>query len=75
MSERLSGRIKFFSGAGRYGFIITDDGKEVYFQERDCHSSITRLSPDDRVEFRTISAMKGPRAVAIRKTSDVEESK
>jgi cold shock CspA family protein len=73
MSERLSGRIKFFSGAGRYGFIVADNGQEVYFQERDCHSSITRLDPDDRVEFQTISAMKGPRAINIKLLSDEEE--
>lgn len=71
MAERLTGRIKFFSGGGRYGFIIADrDGKEIYFQERDCHSSIRHLNPDDQVEFSTIPAMRGPRAVSIRLVSN-----
>ncbi|MGA2466330.1 MAG: cold shock domain-containing protein [Thermodesulfobacteriota bacterium] len=72
MSERLSGKVKFFSGAGRYGFITTDDGKEIYFQERDCHSSISHLNPDDRVEFQTIPAMKGPRAINIKLLSNID---
>jgi cold shock CspA family protein len=70
MSERSSGRIKFFSGAGRYGFIIADDGRDVYFQERDCHSSITHLEPNDRVEFQIIPAMKGPRAINVKLVSN-----
>lgn len=73
--EKFTGRIKFFSGMGRYGFIIRDpDGQEIYFKEKDCHRSITHLEPGDFVEFNTIHAMKGPRGVNIRLVSK-EESK
>ena len=69
MSERLAGKIKFFSSGGRYGFIIGPDGREFYFRESDVHRSVTDLQGNDPVTFNVVNAMRGPRAVAVRKTS------
>ena len=69
MSERLEGKIKFFSSGGRYGFIIGPDGREFYFRESDVHRSVTDLQGNDPVTFNVVNAMRGPRAVAVRKTS------
>ena len=68
-SEKLMGRIKFFSRKGLYGFINSDDGREIYFREQDVCKEVTNLSPGDVVQFSIVSSMRGPRGVSIRKVN------
>ncbi|MGA2315391.1 MAG: cold shock domain-containing protein [Thermodesulfobacteriota bacterium] len=75
MAERFEGKVKFFSSQGRYGFIIGPNQIEYYFRESDCQRTVTNLKDGEPVSFVLVNGLKGPRAVAIRKTSDVEESK
>jgi cold shock CspA family protein len=66
-SEKLMGKIKFFSRKGLYGFINLNDGREIYFREQDVARGVTSLEAGDPVEFTIVSSMRGPRGVSIRK--------
>ena len=65
--ERLNGKIKFFHGGGRYGFIYTESGQEYYYRENDVSPDVHELNSDDEVTFSVIRGLKGPRAIQIKK--------
>jgi len=67
--ERHRGRIKFFNQRGAYGFITGEDLREFYFRESDLVPGITSLSSGEEVEFSLVSAMRGPRAISIKKVN------
>lgn len=60
-----TGVVKFFSGFDRYGFIVSDDGSEIFFHM----AQVIDVMPakGDRVEFRVGRSDNGkPRAEHVR---------
>lgn len=50
-----------------YGFLETDDGREIYFHENSVlHSGFSRLTPGARVAFIEDTGDKGPQASMVR---------
>ncbi|KXB08265.1 hypothetical protein AKJ58_00525 [candidate division MSBL1 archaeon SCGC-AAA385D11] len=64
----MKGTVKFFSLIKNYGFIAPDEGDEdLFVHASDIESG--SLGKDDRVEFESEEADRGPRAVKVVKMS------
>ncbi|MGB0386996.1 MAG: cold-shock protein [Ardenticatenaceae bacterium] len=78
MSERITGKVKFFSKDKGFGFIIRDDGEKDVFvhytaiQETD-ERGRRNLNDDQRVEFSLEPSDKGPRAAEVTKLEEVDK--
>jgi CspA family cold shock protein len=72
----LEGRVKWFNPKKGYGFIATDDGRDVFVH----YSSISgkgykSLAEGDPVSFEIVEGEKGPRAENVVPKSTPEEKK
>jgi CspA family cold shock protein len=68
MTERVRGRIKWFSQGMRYGFIQRGDGlSDVFVHLNDFRhaTDALRLREGDAVEFSLEQAPKGPKAADV----------
>ncbi len=64
----VKGSVKNWNTDRGYGFIITDDGEDIFVNVNDLHVSIKSrgLREGDRVKFDIKSDMKGDKAVNVR---------
>jgi CspA family cold shock protein len=72
----LDGRVKWFNPKKGYGFIATDDGRDVFVH----YSSITgkgykTLAEGDPVSFEIVEGEKGPRAENVVQKAAPQENK
>lgn len=72
----LDGRVKWFNPKKGYGFIATDDGRDVFVH----YSSITgkgykTLAEGDPVSFEIVEGEKGPRAENVVQKAAPQETK
>jgi len=63
-----TGKVKWFNEAKGWGFITTDDGKDVFVH----YSAIEgqgykTLVEDQKVEFEIVDSPKGPQAIKVTK--------
>jgi CspA family cold shock protein len=68
VSERIKGRIKWFSRMKRYGFIQREDGTSdvfVHMNEFQSRDDALWLKEGDPVEFEVEQTPKGPSAVEV----------
>jgi cold shock protein len=67
--ERMStGKVKWFNEVKGYGFITTDDGKDVFIHYSAIKGDGFRtLNEGDAVEFEITEGPKGPQAVNVTK--------
>ncbi len=67
---RLHGRIKWFSAEKGYGFIIDDDGKEIFVHRAGIPlteaGTLPPLPEGQEVLYEVIESPKGPQAVQVR---------
>ena len=69
MEEKISGTVKWFNTSKGFGFILTDDGQEVFVHYSDIISDGFRnLSEGEKVTFKTVDNGKGLRAVEVTKS-------
>jgi CspA family cold shock protein len=61
----MKGKIKFFHQVKGYGFIETDDGKDVFFHISDFPE--IKIQLNDKVEFETKAYKDGQKAIKIRR--------
>lgn len=63
-----NGTVKFFNVAKGFGFIVTEDGKEVFFHKSNVKDTGFRdvLSQGDNVRFELKEEQKGKRVVQHR---------
>lgn len=62
-----TGKVKWFNTQKGYGFIITDDGKDLFVHFKDVEGGVNALKDNDTVEYETGEGKKGPQAVNVRK--------
>jgi CspA family cold shock protein len=60
MSE---GKVKFFNANKRFGFIVQDEGEDLFFHASELHNSTA--TEGDRVQYEIGEGRKGPCAVNI----------
>ena len=66
MEEKTSGTVKWFNTSKGFGFILTDDGQEVFVHYSDILSDGFRnLTEGEKVTFRIVNNGKGLRAVEV----------
>ena len=68
MSDRVSGKIKFYDAKKGYGFAVRDDGcGDVFVHARALPFGVDELDAGDRISFEVEPGQKGkePRAVCI----------
>ncbi|WP_198471215.1 cold-shock protein [Acetomicrobium sp. S15 = DSM 107314] len=66
----MRGTVKWFNGTKGYGFITTEEGKDVFvhYSAIDMQGFKT-LNEGDSVEFDVVQGDKGPQAARVRKAS------
>ena len=64
MSQRKTGKVKWFNDAKGYGFIAPEDGSKDVFVHHSCiqMDGFRTLKEEDRVEFEMEQGPKGPQA-------------
>ena len=66
MTERLTGKVKWFSGVKGYGFIEREDGPDVFVHYTAINMDGFRtLEAGREVEFSIIEGEKGPQAAEV----------
>ena len=74
MENQTTGTVKWFNTTKGYGFILTEDGKEVFVHYTDILSEGFRnLSEGDRVSFTLSDTGKGLRALNVVKAESESE--
>lgn len=69
MDEKIHGTVKWFNTYKGFGFIITDDGREVFVHYSDIQQDGFRnLAEGDTVSFRIADTGKGLRAADVTKS-------
>lgn len=61
----MTGRVKFYDGMKKYGFISGDDGNEYFFHESELNILSKNLKAGYTVQFETSDGCPNPKAVNI----------
>lgn len=65
----MKGKVKWFNDQKGYGFIVGDDGVDVFVHFRAImDDGFKSLKENDRVEFEVTQSDKGPKAINVRKS-------
>ncbi|QXU39698.1 cold-shock protein [Pedobacter sp. D749] len=59
----MQGTVKFYNESKGFGFIITEDGDEVFVHVT---GLVDKISQNNRVEFEIAQGKKGPNAVNVK---------
>ncbi|TBO36355.1 cold-shock protein [Pedobacter kyonggii] len=59
----MQGTVKFYNESKGFGFVITENGDEVFVHVT---GLIDKISQNDRVEFEIAQGKKGPNAVNVK---------
>lgn len=63
---KVRGRVKWYSGNKHYGFIVADDGQEVFFHEQHVlREGVEGPDRDQSVRFHVRYPFKGPEALNV----------
>jgi CspA family cold shock protein len=62
----MKGTIKWYNPRKGYGFILSEDGKEI-FLHRTAVPADLRLNEGDKVEYEIEDSERGPKAINIKK--------
>ena len=62
-----TGKVKWFNAEKGYGFIIQEDGKEIFVHFKDIQGGVHALRDNDNVEFDVEEGRKGLQAVNVKK--------
>jgi CspA family cold shock protein len=69
MDEKLHGTVKWFNTNKGFGFILSDDGREVFVHYTEIqHEGFRNLSEGEKVTFNIADTGKGLRAVNVEKS-------
>ncbi|MBC7222293.1 cold shock domain-containing protein [Candidatus Bipolaricaulota bacterium] len=59
------GKVKWFNKERHFGFIIQENGKDIFFHQNDVANGLV-LKEGQEVEFEVERSPKGPKAVHVR---------
>jgi CspA family cold shock protein len=62
-----TGKVKWFNAEKGYGFIVQEDGKEIFVHFKDILGGVNALRDNDNVLFEVAEGRKGLQAVNVKK--------
>ena len=60
-----SGRVRWFDANKGYGFITTDDGKDVFLPAAALPAGVTTLRKGAKVDYSVVEGRRGPQAMGV----------
>lgn len=60
-----SGRVRWFDANKKYGFIVSDEGKDVFLPAAALPAGVTTLRKGAKVEYSVVDGRRGPQAMGV----------